>query len=126
MRPTPTEAEIHQSICAWLDVVLPDGCVYHHSPNEGKHRVQYRMKQKRLGVRFGWPDIEIFVNRTWWKSGFHWAPVFLEIKSEKGRLSDNQEAVIDQLIGAGCHVAIVRSIDDAREALSKLVELRDG
>ena len=123
-----TEAEIHKSICAWLDIVLPaGGSVYHHSPNEGKHKVQYRMKQKNMGMRAGWPDLEIFVNPTWWKdTEIQWAPIFLEIKSPKGRLSKAQEAVIDELTDAGCHVAVVRSIDDARDALSRLVRLRDG
>ena len=123
-----TEAEIHKSICAWLDVALPSGCIYHHSPNEalGSAKVQYRMKQLRLGVRFGWPDIEIFVNPTWWKdTEIAWAPIFLEIKSEKGQLSDNQKVVIGELTEAGCHVSVVRSIDDARDALSKLMKLRD-
>ena len=124
-----SEAEIHKAICAWLDIALPDGCLYHHSPNEalGSAKVQYRMKQKRLGVKFGWPDIEIFVNPTWWRdTAVQWAPIFLEVKSAKGRLSDNQKAVIEELKQAGCHVFVVRSIDDAREELSKLVRLRDG
>jgi hypothetical protein len=122
-----SEAEIHKAICLWLDIALPDGCLYHHSPNEGRHRVQYRMKQKRMGMRAGWPDLEIFVNPTWWKdTQIQWSPIFLEVKAEKGRLSDNQKVVIEELTEAGCHVFVVRSIDDAREALSKLVRLRDG
>lgn len=123
-----TEAEIHKAICLWLDIALPGGCIYHHSPNEalGSAKVQYRMKQKRLGVKFGWPDVEIFVNPTWWKSEtIPWAPVFLEVKSPKGRVSDNQKVVIAELIDAGCHVAIVRSVDDARDALDELMVLRD-
>ena len=85
-----TERDIHQAIVDWLHVALPDGSVFHHSPNEGRHKVQYRVMQKRLGVRAGWPDIEIFTNRTWWRedTGLHWAPIFLEIKTDKGRLSD--------------------------------------
>jgi hypothetical protein len=121
-----SEREIHQAIVDWLKVALPDGSVFHHSPNEGRHKVQYRMQQKRLGVRAGWPDIEIFVNPTWWRGTTPWAPVFLEIKTAKGRLSDNQKQMIGQLTGAGCYVAVVRSIDEARVTLMQYVELRDG
>ena len=84
------------------------------------------MQQKRLGVRAGWPDIEIFVNPTWWIAATAWAPVFLEIKTAKGRLSDNQKQMIGQLTSAGCYVAVVRSIDEARVTLMQYVELRDG
>jgi hypothetical protein len=123
-----TERDIHQSIVDWLQVALPDGSVFHHSPNEGRHKVQYRVMQKRLGVRAGWPDIEIFANRTWWRedTGLHWAPVFLEIKTPTGRLSENQKRIHDKLNKAGCHVAVVRSIDETCEALSQLMELRCG
>jgi len=122
-----SEAEIHKAICAWLKIVLPDGgAVFHHSPNEGRHKVQFRVKQRLLGMRAGWPDIEIFVNPTWWKdTEIPWAPIFLEVKAEEGRLSDNQKVVIEELKQAGCHVFVVRSIDDARKELSKLVRLRD-
>ena len=123
-----SERDIHQSIVDWLQVALPDGSVFHHSPNEGRHKVQYRVMQKRLGVRAGWPDIEIFANRTWWRedTGLHWAPVFLEIKTPTGRLSENQKRIHDKLNKAGCHVAVVRSIDETCEALSQLMELRCG
>jgi hypothetical protein len=123
-----SERDIHQSIVDWLQVALPDGSVFHHSPNEGRHKVQYRVMQKRLGVRAGWPDIEIFANRTWWRedTGLHWAPVFLEIKTPTGRLSENQKRIHDKMNKAGCHVAVVRSIDETCEALSQLMELRCG
>jgi hypothetical protein len=34
--------------------------------------------------------------------------------------------MIGQLTGAGCYVAVVRSIDEARVTLMQYVELRDG
>lgn len=83
------------------------------------------MKQKRLGVQFGWPDLEIFCNPTWWCGEKQWAPVFLEIKAEKGRLSENQKNVLEKLDKAGCYTTVVRSIDEARSFLSKLMRLKD-
>jgi len=119
-----SERDIHRGIVDYLTAVLPDGSVLHHSPNEGKHRVQYRMLQKSLGMRAGWPDIEIFVQRTWWHDDATWSPLMLEVKTAKGRLSDNQKAVHGELIDAGCHVGVVRSIDDTRAFLTQFVKLR--
>lgn len=121
-----SEAEIHKEIVNFLKIALPAGSVFHHSPNEGRHKVQYRMAQKRLGMRAGWPDIEIFVDPTWWRGTAPWAPIFLEIKTAKGRLSDNQKQMIGQLTNAGCYVAVVRSVTDARLALSQHMDLLDG
>ena len=119
-----SEREIHRGIVDYLAAVLPDGSVLHHSPNEGKHRVQYRMLQKSLGMRAGWPDLEIFVQRTWWHDDATWSPLMLEIKTAKGRLSDNQKAVHRELIDAGCRIGVVRSIDDTHDFLQQFIELR--
>ena len=53
-----TEAELHKLIVDYLQIALQAGSVVHHSPNEGRHKVAYRAKQKRLGMRAGWPDLE--------------------------------------------------------------------
>ena len=119
-----TEAELHKSIVAWLDIALPPGSVYHHSPNEGRHKVQYRVEQRRLGVKSGWPDLEIFCPPKCWIAPFDWAPVFLEIKTAKGRLSPAQNQMLYALTDVGCHTAVVRSVDDVTTSLSQLMELR--
>ena len=119
-----SEYEIHKSIVEWLKIALPDGCVFHHSPNEGRHNVAYRAKQKRLGVRAGWPDLDIFINPTWWRFAGPWSLVFLEIKTLKGRLSKNQKSLHSELANAGCHIHIVRSIEDSRNALSQYCKLK--
>ena len=119
-----SEREIHRGIVNYLTAVLPSGSVLHHSPNEGKHRVQYRMLQKSLGMRAGWPDLELFVQRTWWQADQPWSAIMLEVKTAKGRLSANQKAVHLELRKAGCRVGLVRSIDDTRDFLQQFIELR--
>jgi len=121
-----SEYQIHKAIVEWLDMALPDGCVFHHSPNETGQRagVGLIQKRKRLGVRSGWPDLEIYINRTWWSSNGPWHVVFLEIKTEKGRVSKNQKEIGADLVMAGQRVHIVRSIDDCREVLSNYCKLK--
>lgn len=113
-----SEYAIHVAIVDMLRLWLPNDCVVHHSPNEGRHKVQYRAKQKRLGVQPGWPDLEIMVPRKYWRSQNEYAPIFLEVKTAKGRTSQNQRRVHKSLREAGAHVHIVRSIEDVQDVFT--------
>jgi len=106
-----------------LQFALPPGSVFHHSPNEGQHHVRYRTKLKKLGLLAGWPDLELLVPVDYWFDPA-WGPIYLEIKNDKGKLTKHQKNVLGQLDAAGGHTAVVRSIDESREYLSKRVELR--
>ena len=121
-----TEAELHKLIVDYLQIALPAGSVVHHSPNEGRHKVAYRAKQKRLGMRAGWPDLELFIDRAWWRADLPWSPIFLEIKTPKGRVSPAQTAVHAELQAAGCAVEIVRSVEDVTEVLDKYLTTSGG
>ena len=55
-----SEDELQRNVSTWLDAVLPDGCVYHHSPNEGKRHISYINRLKKMGTKYGWPDLEVF------------------------------------------------------------------
>ena len=118
------EFEIQQSIVEWLSHALPVGSLVHPSPNEGRHNVQFRVKQKRMGMQPGWPDLEILVASIYFKQGIKPAPIFLEVKTDKGRLSKNQTLCLDKLRAISCHVCLVRSIDDAQKFLSELMSLQ--
>jgi len=118
------ESQIHKGIVQWLHVALPDGSVIHHSPNEGRHRIQYRVHQKQMGMFAGWPDLELFIPPASWRKLSEWEPVFLEVKTAKGRLSPNQKAAHKLLTGVGCIVEVVRSIEDTEVALNKYINLR--
>ena len=117
------EKTIHCAIIDWLHVSLPKKSVVHHSPNEGRHHVSYRVQQKRMGMQAGWPDIEIFVSDEFFYTKKA-VPIFLEVKTKKGYLTNSQCRIIERLGDLGAQTGIVRSIDDAKEFLSKIIELR--
>ena len=94
-----TEDQLQMRIGQWLDLALPPGAVWHHSPNEGNRHVAYKVKQKRMGTKPGWPDIEIFV-------------------------PGDQAMVRDKLELAGCFWQLCRSIDQVHEFLEGLIKLR--
>ena len=119
-----SEAEIQEQVIKVLDLTLPLGSVRHHSPNEGMHKPHYRKKQAKFGMLSGFPDIEIFVQRHWFHDDVRWAPIFIELKSEKGRLSDNQKVVLQKLDEAGCHTMVCRSVLEVQDFLNGLIKLR--
>ena len=124
MTENKSEEAIHIEIVDFLRVALPLGSVVHHSPNAGMHKIAYRMKQSRLGMIAGWPDLEIFVPLKDWTASSPWAAIFLEIKAAKGRLSDNQKNVHVLLRELGNHVCVVRSVKECAQELTAFVKLR--
>ena len=119
------EADLQISVVAWLQLVLPPGSVIHHSPNEGRHRVQYRVKQKRLGVRAGWPDLEIFVPDNGWHDLCDKGPIMIELKRPKGgSLSANQKDIQDRLKCTGVYCVTAKRLGHVAAYLKPLIKLR--
>lgn len=117
------EDPIHKGILDLLGRVLRSDAVVHHSPNENgmagdkKSRIIAIAKAKALGMRPGWPDLEI---------GYGGSMYFLEVKTATGPLSEDQKAVIEDLERAGFKVAVVRSVTEAHEKLKQWGLCRNG
>lgn len=113
MTRTP-EATIHRAVLSWLRVVLPEALIWHpanETRRPGKAGNVERAMNAAMGVLAGVPDI---CGRT--QEG-DW---YMEIKAEGGYLSPAQKAFRDSLAALGCpRYAVVRSIEDAREALAE-------
>ena len=121
---TVSEAEIQEQVVKLLDITLPNGSLLHHSPNEGMHKPHYRQKQIRQGLQSGWPDLEIFVQPTWFLEGVRWSTIFIEMKSEKGRVSDKQKEVLEMLDRIGCYTQVCRSLTEVLDFLRGLIKLK--
>lgn len=106
------EGPIHRAILSWLRAVMPDAIV-HHAANEiglaGAAVQRQIAKAKSLGMVPGWPDLEVLTVH---------GPLFLEVKSPGGRLTDAQQDVHDRMRALGYRVAVVRGVDEARAALA--------
>jgi VRR-NUC domain len=80
-----------------------------HVPNGGKRSIAEAARLKWVGTLAGVPDLCLL------------APVgrvfFMEIKTEAGRLSEDQKKIHGWLTAIGVGCAVIRSIDDARNAL---------
>ena len=111
-RSTP-EADAQRAIVQALRVALPRDAVVHHCANEvteAGYRGQIRQSiLVGMGVHSGFADlIVIFGGRV----------LFLEVKSQTGRLRKSQEGFRDTVSAQGFGWALVRSVDDALGALA--------
>ena len=118
-----TEDDLQVQVASFLNVALPDGCIFHHSPNEGKRHVSYINRLKRLGTNWGWPDLELFCPQNTTSSG-HNEAIFIELKIKRGRLTANQETMRDLLRNAGFSWGLCKSVEDVYLFLKPLVHLR--
>ena len=119
-----SEDDLQRQVVLMLKTRLLPDTLYHHSPNEGVRKVQFKMKLKSMGTRFGWPDLEIFApshetitskNET----------LFIELKLAKGTLSPNQVTIRDSLVSAGFPWALCRSVEEVETFLGEHIKLRN-
>jgi len=70
-------------------------------------------RQVQMGMRAGTPDLCILAKDH--------APLFIELKAEKGRLSDNQHIAWVRLENNGCHVILCRSLDEVMLCVNRWI-----
>lgn len=85
----------------------------HHSPNGGKRSAIEAARFKAMGTRKGFPDLILAL--PW--NGYHGA--FFELKSEKGRLSKEQEVYLALLKKQGYKTFVTRSYEDFDKQLKE-------
>lgn len=113
------ETPIHKAIFEFLQVALLPGSMIHHSPNEldvslpeeQKRAVLGRAKAK--GMRPGWPDLECFAVQREGRA----VPIMIEVKSDRGKLSQAQKDVRDGFRAIGVLYCIARSVQDVEDFL---------
>lgn len=105
-----SETQIQRQLLAWLKTVCPSAIVF-AVPN-GEHRNKITAaKLKGQGVKAGAADLIVV------KDG---VIAFVEVKTDKGRLSDAQKNFRDQCAEHRVPYAVVRGINDLRAFLSEI------
>ncbi len=103
----PLEKMLHKVVAAWLDQNLPEDTFWTTFPSGGGGEVRgYLLKD--MGLKAGVPDILIFGNNT---------VTCVELKSEKGVLSEDQKIVIAKLEQLGFKTYLCKSLADVQQAL---------
>ena len=109
-----TEYDIQKSFFEWVyhrEVRDERYRLIHHTPNSSQFTIGHGVKMKRIGLRSGIPDVFVPIA----SKGFH--GLYIEFKSEKGKLNKNQRDVIKQLRKQGYRVEIIRCPREAAEVV---------
>ena len=113
-KPIQHEAQIQRQLFSWAAqnaVRYPELRLLFHVPNEGKRSVISGYNLKIAGLKVGVPDLCLPVAR----SGYH--GLYIELKSENGRLQDHQRQWIDDLNKQGYKAVTAYGFDEARTAI---------
>lgn len=109
------ERPVHLACLHYLQVALP-GAVIHHSANElelggdAKAKAIAQAKAKALGMRPGWPDIEVLWHGQFWT---------FEVKADDNGPTKEQRECGADIVAQGGRWAVVRSVDDVRACLDE-------
>ena len=119
-----SENDLQKTIVEALHYLLPDNSLLHHSPNEGRRHVSYMVKLKKLGMKSGWPDLQILVDKKYWHKSAEASGIYIELKTSKGRLTDNQNKILKKLENLGQYSIMCRSLDEVITYLQKKIKLK--
>jgi hypothetical protein len=102
-----SEQQIQAAIVQWLRTAID--CRVAHIPNGGSRDKREAARLKWQGVEAGAPDLFVI-----WSDGPEPRVLFIECKTEKGRLSDEQKAWREDATRYGHDYLVARSLDDVR------------
>lgn len=113
-----SENDIQRQIVDWIRACAPY-CVVAAIPNGSRRTASGRAANGVPGLTPGVPDLVVILPAG--------QVLWLEVKSEKGRVSDAQFAFHTRLNGLGHRVGVVRCLEDVRNAFKALnIETREA
>lgn len=111
MRSESQEQQTLFQWAAWASGKYPKLETIYHIPNEGKRSLATGGKLKAEGLKAGFPDIGLPVA----KRGYH--GLYIEMKSQKGRLSPEQKEWQNRLTKYGNLSIVCYGFEEARDAI---------
>lgn len=91
-----------------------------HIPNGEKRDAVTGARLKRMGVKAGIPDIFLPIPKGQWHG------LFIEMKTDKGRVSENQKTMIEHLRNNGYRVEVCRGFLKAKEVIEEYMQWANG
>jgi hypothetical protein len=108
-----TETQHHIGLMMWAKTqpILSEYLI--HIPNGGYRRPQEAIKLKKMGVKAGVSDLFLAYPNA------HYHGLWIELKSEKGKLSPEQRHWLNLMEEISYAVAVSYSIEDTFDILQK-------
>jgi hypothetical protein len=116
--PQPTEHDLQAAVVKWArlhEKRYPALAMLHATPNGGHRHIAVAKKLKAEGVSAGYPDLSL----DYAAHGFH--GLRIELKTNIGRLSEEQSVWLDKLNKAGYMAVVCRGFDAAVDTLKSYV-----
>ena len=104
-----SEEQIHRAVAEHLDRRSRRDVAWFHAANGERRDKAAAGRLKAMGVKAGIPDLCVIVSGR---------PLFLELKTERGRLSPAQQQCHAGLRAAGAVVEVAFGLDDAVSRLT--------
>ncbi|MBF0562273.1 MAG: VRR-NUC domain-containing protein [Alphaproteobacteria bacterium] len=101
------EMALHVAVSRFLRTALPTDATYTTFPLGGGGLARGQ-RLKAMGTRAGWPDLQVL---------YAGHAFLIELKSEAGRLSDDQLGTHRRIMNAGCPVVVARTLEEVDAAL---------
>jgi hypothetical protein len=114
-----SEHEIQCALVRWCDLQGPPYDLLYANPNGGHRRKSVAAKMKAEGVRAGVPDLTLPVPRG------RFGALYLELKRPGKYPTAVQREMIGRLREAGNRVRVVRSVDEAMDAIHEYLNTED-
>lgn len=105
-------------VIRWAELQLckyPDLEMLFHIPNGGKRNVREAARFKQMGVKAGVPDLFLAAPR----GTFH--GLFIEMKSPKGTVRENQKKWLKRLTKQGYDTAVCYGFEEARDKIMEYI-----
>lgn len=112
------EEKMQAECVKWLIIRYHNKIIFHHSPNEAKRSEVMGARLKAMGMRPGWPDLEILLPGG--------NVVFFEFKTKTGKQSMSQKETQLILEAIGHKYFIIRSAEDFIRVVEPIIAAAYG
>ncbi len=110
-----SEHQLQASCVRWFKRKYPQFMIQ-STPNAAKRSPKLAAMLKAEGMVTGWPDLQV----AWAAGGYH--GLFIEMKTAKGKPSDQQLIVHAYLVSAGYAVVMPRSEEEFQKAVTEYLK----
>ena len=107
------EDDLQISCVRYFGLAFPKLAAFlHHSPNGGKRNVREAARFKKMGTKSGFADLFLMIPKN------KFAGMFIELKSPKGKQTDNQKEFEANAKSAGYEYCVCRSFEEFQETIN--------